>query len=112
MKWFGESTPWLFRFVQDSRTGQPSVKRYGLAITVTVLCGVLLGLGIVMAMAAVQSSGRDQVDIVRICGDTIIWGGSALLTAVSGSYVADKALSRGKDNAQGDRDSNKNNQVG
>ena len=97
--WIGDLTPWIFRFVQDSRTGQPSVKRYGLAITVTVLCGVLFGLGIVIGIAGISAIGSDQVHIVRIAADTIEWTSTALLTAVSGSYVADKALSRNKDNA-------------
>jgi len=89
---------WLGKFVTDSQTNKPSVKRYGLALSVTVLCGVLLGLGAVISIAVINSSGRDQVDIVRISAETIQWVSAALLTAVSGSYVADKALSRGKVN--------------
>jgi len=91
---------WLGKFVTDSQTGKPSVKRYGLALSVTVLCGVLLGLGAVISIAVINSSGRDQVDIVRISAETIQWVSAALLTAVSGSYVADKALARGKQNEQ------------
>ena len=86
------------KFVTDSQTNKPSVKRYGLALSVTVLCGVLLGLGAVISIAVLNSSGRDQVDIVRISAETLQWVSAALLTAVSGSYVADKALSRGKAN--------------
>lgn len=100
MQWLANTTPWLFRFVQDSKTGQPSVKRYGLAVAVTTLCGVLFGLGIVMAIAVVESRGREQVDIVRMCAETIQWVAAALLTAVSSSYVADKALSRNKTDEQ------------
>jgi len=92
--WVGNLTPWIFRFVQDSHTGQPSVKRYGLAITVTILCGILLGLGAVIGIACVNAVGKEQVDIVRIAASTIEWTSTALLGAVSGSYVADKALSR------------------
>lgn len=87
---------WLGQFVTDSHTTKPSVKRFGLALTVTVLCGVMFGLGVVMSIAAVNSLGRDQVDIIRICAETIQWVSTALLTAVSGSYVDDKALARGK----------------
>lgn len=85
---------WLGRFVHDSTSDKPSVKRFGLAITVTVLCGVLFGLGLVIAKAVVTSAGHDQVEMVRIAAGTIEWTSTALLTAVSGSYVADKALGR------------------
>lgn len=85
---------WLGRFVHDSASDKPSVKRFGLAITVTVLCGVLFGLGAVIAVSILDSIGRDQVDMVRIAAGTFEWTSTALLTAVSGSYVADKALGR------------------
>ncbi len=85
---------WLGRFVHDSTSDKPSVKRFGLAITVTVLCGVLFGLGVVIAVSVLNAIGREQVDMVRIAAGTIEWTSTALLTAVSGSYVADKALGR------------------
>ena len=85
---------WLGRFVHDSTSDKPSVKRFGLAITVTVLCGVLFGLGVVIAISVLSAMGREQVEMVRIAAGTIEWTSTALLTAVSGSYVADKALGR------------------
>ena len=94
---------WCGQVIADSQTSKPSVKRYGLALAVTVLCGVVFGLGIVISIAVVSSNGRDQVDIVRIAADTVAWVSTALLTAVSSSYVADKAvttLSKGKQNEQ------------
>lgn len=96
---------WLGAFVEDGASGKPSVKRYGLALTVTVLCGVMLGLGGVIACAALSSTGRDQVDIARIAADALVWIAGAVLAAVSGSYVWDKALSRKKSG-----DENANNQ--
>jgi hypothetical protein len=85
---------WIGRFVHDSTSDKPSVKRFGLAITVTVLCGVLFGLGAVIAKAVVTSVGHDQVEMVRIASETFVWTATALLGTVGGSYVADKALGR------------------
>jgi len=89
---------WLGDFVEDGLSGRPSVKRFGLALAVTVLCGVMLGLGCVVAYAALTSTGRDQVDIARIAADALIYVAGMVLTAVSGSYVLDKALNRKKEN--------------
>lgn len=85
---------WIGRFVHDSTSDKPSVKRFGLAITVTVLCGVLFGLGLVIAKAVITSVGHDQVEMVRIASETLIWTATALLTTVGGTYVTDKALGR------------------
>ena len=85
---------WLGRFVHDSTSDKPSVKRFGLALTVTVLCGVLFGLGFVIAKAAITSVGHDQVEMVRIASETLIWTSTALLGTVGGTYVTDKALGR------------------
>ena len=85
---------WLGRFVHDSTSDKPTVKRFGLALTVTVLCGVLFGLGFVIAKAAITSVGHDQVEMVRIASETLIWTSTALLGTVGGTYVTDKALGR------------------
>jgi len=85
---------WLGRFVHDSTSDKPSVKRFGLAITVTVLCGVLFGLGLVIAKAVITSVGHDQVEMVRIASETFVWTATALLGTVGGAYVTDKALGR------------------
>lgn len=87
---------WLGQFVTDSETSKPSVKRYGLALTFTVLCGIMFGLGVVIAVAVVCSSDRNQVDIVRIAADTINWVSTALITAAGGTYVADRKLPASK----------------
>lgn len=92
---------WLGDFVEDGITGKPSVKRFGLALAVTVLCGVMLGLGSVIAYSALVATGRDQVDIARIAADALVWIAGAVLTAVSGSYVLDKALTTRKKEADG-----------
>lgn len=86
---------WLGRFVHDSASDKPSVKRFGLAITVTVLCGVLFGFGVVIAISILNAIGREQVEMVRIAADAIQWVSTALLTVVGGAYVGDKALGRG-----------------
>lgn len=92
---------WLGDFVEDGVTGKPSVKRFGLALAVTVLCGVMLGLGSVIAYSALVATGRDQVDIARIAADALVWIAGAVLTAVSGSYVLDKALTTRKKETDG-----------
>lgn len=89
---------WLGDFVEDGTTGKPSVKRFGLALAVTVLCGVMLGLGSVIAYSALVATGRDQVDIARIAADALTVIAGLVLAAVSGSYVLDKALTRKKKN--------------
>jgi len=85
---------WLGDFVEDSQSGRPSVKRYGLALAVTVLCGVMLGLGSVVTVAAIDSTGRDQVDIVRMACDTLEVISGLVLMAVTGNYLFDKASAR------------------
>jgi len=87
---------WLGDFVEDSATGRPSVKRFGLALAVTVLCGVMLGLGAVITYAAYTASSRDQVDIVRIAADTLQIIAGLVLAAVTTGYLVDKASIRGK----------------
>lgn len=89
---------WLGDFVEDGTTGKPSVKRFGLALAVTVLCGVMLGLGSVVAYSALVATGREQVDIARIAADALTVIAGLVLAAVSGSYVLDKALTRKKTN--------------
>jgi hypothetical protein len=94
---------WLGDFVEDSNTGLPSVKRFGLALSVTVLCGVMLGLGVVIAFAAYSATDRDQVDIVRIAADTLQIIAGLVLAAVTTGYLYDKASIRkaGKDETPG-----------
>lgn len=85
---------WLGDFVEDSSTGRPSVKRFGLALAVTILCGVMLGLGVVISYSVIASSGRDQVDIARIAADTLQIIAGLVLTAVTTGYLYDKASIR------------------
>jgi hypothetical protein len=85
---------WLGDFVEDSHSGRPSVKRFGLALAVTVLCGVMLGLGSVISYAMLMATGRDQVDIVRIAADTLQIIAGLVLAAVTTGYLVDKASNR------------------
>jgi len=85
---------WLGDFVEDSHSGRPSVKRFGLALAVTVLCGVMLGLGGVISYAMLMATGRDQVDIVRIAADTLQIIAGLVLAAVTTGYLVDKASNR------------------
>jgi Na+/H+ antiporter NhaA len=93
-KWIGDLTPWLFRFVQDSKTGQPSVKRYGLALTITVLCGIVFGMGIVIAIVVLNSQPSEQVEIVKISCSTLENISFIVGVLASGNYLIDKANAR------------------
>lgn len=85
---------WLAQFVQDSKTDKPSVKRFGLALVVTVLTGVLFGFGVAIALAILQSKDDSQIEMVRIAASSMEWISTALIAAVSGTYVTDKHLGR------------------
>ena len=89
---------WLGRFVHDSASDKPSVKRFGLAITVTVLCIVLFSIGVAIVAAILMSEGREQVEIIEIAGNVFIWTAASLLSTVGGAYVLDKNLGRKKPN--------------
>lgn len=100
MKWIGDITPWLFRFVQDSRTGQPSVKRYGLALAITVMCGIMLGMGASICYVVLNSDLKSQVDMVKVCCSTLENIAFIVATCVTGNYLLDKANARKIENAK------------
>lgn len=85
---------YLAQFVQDSKTDKPSVKRYGLALVVTVLTGVLFGFGAAIALAILQSKENSQIEMVRIAASSMEWISTALLATVGGTYTIDKHLGR------------------
>lgn len=98
MKWLADATPWLFRFVQDSRTGQPSVKRYGLALAVTVLCGIMLGLGASICYIIIKSQTESQVEMIKIACNTLENISLIVAGCVTGNYLFDKAGARKAEN--------------
>lgn len=85
---------WLAQFVQDSKTDKPSVKRYGLALVVTVLTGVLFGFGGAIALAILDAHDDNQIEMVRIAASSMEWISTALLATVGGTYTIDKHLGR------------------
>ena len=89
---------YLGEFVQDSKTGRPSVKRYGLALTVTVLCGVMLGVGIVVSVVTLNSPAQSNIELVRVLCSTLEVLAGMVLTATTTGYLVDKAQQRGKSN--------------
>lgn len=97
MKWLANATPWLFRFVQDSKTGQPSVKRYGLALAVTVLSGVIIGLSIVIVILSLTSKPDDKVEIMKMVCSTLENITFMFLATATGNYLVDKASARKAD---------------
>lgn len=94
MKWLGNATPWLFRFVQDTVNGQPSVKRYGLALAITVLSIVVLLLGIVIVVMTLGARPEDEVEMMKMACNTLETLVFMLLATVTGNYLVDKANAR------------------
>jgi hypothetical protein len=91
---------WLGDFVRDSGTGKPSVKRFGLALCVTVLCGVMLGIGAVITFTTFHAPDAQIVELVRILSSTLEILAGLVLTAVTTGYLVDKANTKGKNNEQ------------
>jgi len=91
---------WLGEFVTDSKTGKPSVKRFGLALCVTVLCFVMLAIGVVMAAITYHSPIPQAIELVRILSGTLEILAGLVLTAVTTGYLVDRVNSKGKNNEQ------------
>lgn len=85
---------WLGDFVRDSKTGKPSVKRFGLALAVTVICGIMFGMGMSVAMIAIESTQESKTEIVRIVCGTIENLSYAVLMAVTTGYLYDRTQER------------------
>jgi len=97
MRWIGDLTPWLFRFVQDSKTGQPSVKRYGLALAITVLAGVIIGLGLVIVYMSLTARPEDEAEMMKTACSTLESITFMFLATATGNYLVDKASARKAD---------------
>lgn len=85
---------WLGDFVRDSKTGKPSVKRFGLALSVTVICGIMFGMGMSVSMILIEASDEPKTEIVRIVCNTIENLGYASLMAVTTGYLYDRNQER------------------
>ncbi len=85
---------WLGDFVEDGNTGRPSVKRFGLALPVTVLCGVMLGLGSVIAYSTFTADNASKLEMVRSCANTLEVLAGLVLAAVTTGYLVDKNAAR------------------
>lgn len=94
---------YLGEFVQDSKTGKPSVKRYGLALAITVLCGVMLGVGLVISVVTLNAPVQSYIELVRILSSTLEVLAGLVLTATTTGYLVDKAqqnkVSKSDDNS-------------
>lgn len=82
---------YLGEFVQDSKTGKPSVKRYGLALAVTILSGVMLGVGLVISVVTLHAPDTSHIELVRILSSTLEVLAGLVLTATTTGYLVDKA---------------------
>lgn len=78
---------WLGKFVHEPKTDTPSVKRYGLALAVTVLCGVMFALGFSLTYALVHADNQYSVEMVRIISDCLQVLAGLVLTAVTTGYL-------------------------
>ena len=90
---------WLGDFVRDSKTGKPSVKRYGLALAVTVLCGIMAGMGTAITILTASADSQSQIEIIRIVCNLLENLALMVLTAVTTGYLVDRTQER-KLNAQ------------
>lgn len=82
---------WIGKIIQEPKTHTPSVKRYGLALAVTVLCGVMFGFGFAVTVAVIQVEPAQSIEMVRIvCGSLEILAG-LVLTAVTTGYLVGRA---------------------
>ena len=85
---------YLSRFVEDSTTHSPSVKRFGLALAITVLSFVMLIMGAVICIVVYKSPPENSVEMIRILCNSLEMISGLTLGAVTGSYLFDKASSR------------------
>lgn len=85
---------WLGDFVEGGSTGRPSVKRFGLALAVTVLCGVMLGLGAVISYSTFTADNASKLEMVRSCANTLEVLAGLVLAAVTTGYLVDKNAAR------------------
>ncbi len=85
---------WLGDFVRDSKTGKPSVKRYGLALAVTVLCGIMAGMGTAITILTASADSQSQIEIIRIVCNLLENLAFMVLTAVTTGYLVDRTQER------------------
>lgn len=86
---------WLARIVSDGSTGNPSAKRFGLILSVSVLTLVMAVIGGVIAgVTWAAQSGPQAVELVRIISGTLEVLAGLVLAAVTTGYVAGKAVER------------------
>lgn len=86
---------WLGRFVEEGTTGRPSVKRFGFALCVTVLSGIMCVFGGVMGGVVWMAQGSPQAtELVRIIAGSLEVISGMVLGAVTTGYVAGKAVER------------------
>lgn len=95
LAWVPRFLIWCGRFVVEGRSGNPSVKRVGLAMAVTVLCLVMGAMGGVCAGVTLAAAGKPEVvELVRILTNTLIALAGLVLTAVTTGYLVDKHSQR------------------
>lgn len=86
VKWFGS-------VLNDSRTGQPSAKRFGMVLAITVLCGVMGMIGGVICGVTWAAHGSDKaVELVRIVSGSLEVIAGLVLAAVTTGYVGGMAV--------------------
>lgn len=87
---------YLSKFVEDGETGTPSVKRFGLALAVTVLSFIMLIMGLVICIVVYKAPSNYSVDMIRILSNSLEMISGLTLGAVTTGYLVDKATSKKK----------------
>jgi len=86
VKWFGS-------VLNDSKTGEPSAKRFGMVLAVTVICCVMGAIGGVICGVTWAAQGTDRaVELVRITSGSLEVLAGLVLAAVTTGYVGGMAV--------------------
>lgn len=85
---------YLSRFVEDGETGKPSVKRFGLAIAVTVLSFIMLTMGVVICIVVYKAPPENSIEMIKIISNSLEMISGLTLGAVTTGYLVDKASIR------------------
>lgn len=86
---------WMGRFMEEGSTGNPSVKYFGFALSVTVL-SVIMGLfgGVIAAVVWMQHGSARAVELVQIIANSLEVISGLVMASVTTGYVAGKAVER------------------
>ncbi len=85
---------WLMKVCEEGRSGNPSAKRFGLLLSVTVLSFVMALFGGVLAGVTWSAGPGEALELARIVSGSLETIAGLVLTAVTAGYVGGKAVER------------------